>query len=59
MGLLVTGGAGYIGSVCVDALIQREHTVIVIDNLQEGHRKALHSQAFFYEGDYFFGNRFR
>jgi UDP-glucose 4-epimerase len=52
MVLLVTGGAGYIGSICVETLINREHTVIVIDNLQEGHRKALHSQAFFYEGDY-------
>jgi UDP-glucose 4-epimerase len=50
--LLVTGGAGYIGSICADTLIRRGHEVIVIDNLQEGHRKAVHSQAIFYEGDY-------
>ena len=52
MVVLVTGGAGYIGSICVDALTEREHKVLVIDNLQEGHREAVHSQAFFYEGDY-------
>ena len=36
MNILVTGGAGYIGSVCVEELIKLNHQVIVIDNLQEG-----------------------
>ena len=50
MNILVTGGAGYIGSVCVEELVKQKHTVIVIDNLQEGHREAVHSRAVFYEG---------
>ena len=55
MNLLVTGGAGYIGSVCVENLIQQGHSVVVVDNLQEGHREAVVSGADLYEGD--FGNR--
>jgi UDP-glucose 4-epimerase len=50
--LLVTGGAGYIGSICVEQLIHQGHQVIVIDNLQEGHREAVMPQATLYEGDY-------
>ncbi|MBW2569965.1 MAG: UDP-glucose 4-epimerase GalE, partial [Deltaproteobacteria bacterium] len=53
--LLVTGGAGYIGSVCVEELLLQGHKVIVIDNLQEGHREAVPPDAIFYEGD--FGDR--
>jgi UDP-glucose 4-epimerase len=49
--LLVTGGAGYIGSVCVDELIKQGYEVVVVDNLQQGHREALHPSAIFYEGD--------
>ena len=52
MELLVTGGAGYIGSICVELLLQQGHQVVVIDNLQEGHREAITPQAEFYEGDY-------
>jgi len=53
--ILVTGGAGYIGSICVETLLKQGHQVVVIDNLQEGYRKAVMPNAFFYEGDY--GNK--
>ena len=55
MALLVTGGAGYIGSVCSEVLLNKGHDVIVVDNLQEGHRKGVPDGAVFYEGD--FGDR--
>lgn len=51
MKLLVTGGAGYVGSVCVEQLIEDGHTVTVIDNLSEGHREAVDDRAEFFEGD--------
>ncbi|HEX3444316.1 MAG TPA: NAD-dependent epimerase/dehydratase family protein, partial [Chthoniobacterales bacterium] len=38
MKILVTGGAGYIGSVCVEDLLNRGHNVTVFDNLTEGHK---------------------
>jgi len=55
MKLLVTGGAGYIGSIVVEELLKQDHLVIVIDNLQEGNRGAVLQQAVFYEGN--FGNK--
>ena len=55
MDILITGGAGYIGSICVEELLSQGHKVFVIDNLQEGHRKAVMPNAFFYEGNY--GNK--
>jgi len=55
MAVLVTGGAGYIGSVCSEVLLNKGHDVIVVDNLQEGHRKGVPDGAVFYEGD--FGDR--
>lgn len=48
---LVTGGAGYIGSVTVDALVARGETVVVLDNLVTGHREAVDGEIPFYEGD--------
>jgi UDP-glucose 4-epimerase len=39
--VLVTGGAGYIGSVVVDALVRSGHEVVVYDNLSKGHRAAI------------------
>jgi len=45
MKVLVTGGAGYIGSVCVEALCDAGHSVIVVDNLCEGHRSAVDPRA--------------
>jgi UDP-glucose 4-epimerase len=44
---LVTGAAGYIGSVCTEVLIARGHSVIALDDLSEGHEEALDSRAVF------------
>lgn len=51
MNVMVTGGAGYIGSVTVEALIQRGHRVTVLDNLVTGHREAVHPDAEFVYAD--------
>ena len=51
MKLLVTGGAGYIGSITVEQLVRRGHEVIVFDNLYQGHRAAVHPDAVFIKGD--------
>lgn len=51
MKVLVTGGAGYIGSVCVERLLAAGHTVTVLDNLSEGHRSAVDPGATFVEAD--------
>ena len=51
MAVLVTGGAGYIGSHCVYGLIDKNEEVIVADNLQTGHKGAVHRNARFYKGD--------
>ena len=50
MKFLVTGGAGYIGSACVEELINQGHDVAVFDNLSEGHRTAVHPKAKFVTG---------
>jgi UDP-glucose 4-epimerase len=49
--ILVSGGAGYIGSHTVQALIDRGFTVVVLDSLLTGHKEAVPSKAYFYEGD--------
>ena len=51
MAILVCGGAGYIGSHAVHALIEKGEQVVIVDNLQTGHRGALNPAAKFYEGD--------
>jgi UDP-glucose 4-epimerase len=51
MKLLVTGGAGYIGSVVAAQLLDGGHQVAVLDNLSTGHRDAVPSGATFIEGD--------
>ncbi|MEW9053466.1 MAG: UDP-glucose 4-epimerase GalE [Neobacillus sp.] len=51
MSVLILGGAGYIGSHAVYQLIDKGESVVIIDNLETGHRKAVHPQAAFYEGD--------
>jgi UDP-glucose 4-epimerase len=50
--VLVTGGAGYVGSVSAAAFIQAGHDVIVLDDLTTGHRPAVPSGARFVEGTY-------
>jgi UDP-glucose 4-epimerase len=49
--ILVVGGAGYIGSICAELLLDEGHTVAVFDNLTEGHRRAIDSRAELFEGD--------
>jgi len=50
MNVFVTGGAGYIGSVCVEELLNAGYQVTVYDNLSEGHRSAVDSRARFILG---------
>jgi UDP-glucose 4-epimerase len=50
MGVLVTGGAGYVGSVAVEDLSNRGETVVVLDNLVYGHREAVAAGVPFFEG---------
>ncbi|MCP4423293.1 MAG: UDP-glucose 4-epimerase GalE [Chloroflexi bacterium] len=51
MKILVTGGAGYIGSITVERLIKAGAEVVVFDNLYQGHRDAVHPDAIFIQGD--------
>ena len=51
MNILVTGGAGFIGSHIVDAYIQEGHRVVVLDNLSTGKREQVHPDAAFYHID--------
>jgi UDP-glucose 4-epimerase len=51
MKILVTGGAGYIGSITVERLIKAGAEVVVFDNLYQGHRDAVHPDAVFVQGD--------
>ncbi|MCL1990804.1 MAG: UDP-glucose 4-epimerase GalE [Defluviitaleaceae bacterium] len=51
MKVLVTGGAGYIGSHTVYLLIEQGHDVVVVDNLVTGHKQDVHPDAKFYYGN--------
>jgi UDP-glucose 4-epimerase len=51
MNVFVTGGAGYIGSVCVEEAINAGHRVTIFDNLTEGHRGAVDPRATFVQGE--------
>jgi len=51
MKVLVTGGAGYIGSVTTELLLDAGHDVTVLDNLERGHREAVDSRAAFIQGE--------
>ncbi len=51
MKLLVTGGAGYVGSIVSRQLIHERHEVVVLDNLERGHREAIVPGARLVEAD--------
>lgn len=51
MKILVTGGAGFIGSHVADAYLQAGHQVVIVDNLSTGKKENLNSQARFYQMD--------
>ncbi len=51
MKILVVGGAGYIGSVCAELLLDEGNEVAILDNLSEGHRRAIDSRAKFFQAD--------
>jgi UDP-glucose 4-epimerase len=51
MKIFVIGGAGYIGSICVEELLNADYQVTVFDNLSEGHRNAVDPRAAFVQGD--------
>jgi UDP-glucose 4-epimerase len=51
MKILVTGGAGYIGSVTTELLLEAGHDVVVFDSLERGHRAAIDTRARFVQGD--------
>jgi UDP-glucose 4-epimerase len=50
MAVLVTGGAGYIGSAFVERLVAAGERVVVLDDLSRGHRQAVHPEATFFQG---------
>jgi nucleoside-diphosphate-sugar epimerase len=51
MNVLVTGGAGFIGSHVADELLAAGHRVVVVDNLHTGHRRNVANGATFYQAD--------
>lgn len=54
--VLVSGGAGYVGSICCEELLRRDHAVTIIDNLSTGHRDSVPADAVFRQAD--IGSRF-
>jgi UDP-glucose 4-epimerase len=51
MTILVTGGAGYIGSHLTEILVQKKKKVVIIDNLKTGHKKLINKKAVFIKGN--------
>lgn len=51
MNILVTGAAGYIGSILTEILLREGHSVIALDNLATGHKEAIHPASFFIKAD--------
>jgi UDP-glucose 4-epimerase len=51
MHVVVTGGAGYVGSVVCEELLKNGHKVFILDNLQQGHKEAVLPEATFFQVD--------
>ena len=51
MSIFITGGAGYIGSHITEQFINKKYNVIILDNLQTGHKKLINQKANFIKGD--------
>lgn len=51
LNILVTGGAGYIGSVLTEHLINEGYSTVIVDNLSRGHKEAIHPEANFFHCD--------
>ncbi len=49
--ILVTGGAGYVGSVVCKVLLERGHDLVILDHLEQGHRQALPREGIFFQGN--------
>ena len=49
MNILVTGGAGFIGSQVADAYIEKNHHVVIIDDMSTGRKEFVNPKAVFYE----------
>lgn len=52
MNVLVTGGAGYVGSICCAQLLMGRHRVVIVDDLSTGHAAAVSAGAVFYQRDF-------
>ena len=51
MNILITGGAGYVGSHITEKLINQKNNIIILDNLEMGHKKLVNKKAIFIKGD--------
>ena len=51
MNILITGGAGYIGSHITEQLISKSNKIIIFDNLETGHERLINKKAIFVKGD--------
>ena len=51
MSILITGGAGYIGSHIAEQLINQKNNVIIVDNLERGHKRLINKKAIFIKSD--------
>ena len=51
MNILITGGAGYIGSHIAEQLINKKNKIIILDNLETGFKKLINKKAIFIKGD--------
>jgi UDP-glucose 4-epimerase len=51
MNILITGGAGYIGSHITEQLVNKKYNIIILDNLEVGHKRLINKKAIFIKGD--------